>query len=38
LILDSSAAVSAERAGRNARQLLESIAAETGDDEIGIPS
>jgi predicted nucleic acid-binding protein len=28
--------VAAERAGRNARQLLESIAAETGDEEIGI--
>jgi predicted nucleic acid-binding protein len=36
LILDSSAAVAAERAGRNARQLLESVVTETGDDEIGI--
>jgi tRNA(fMet)-specific endonuclease VapC len=28
--------VAAERAGKNARQLLESVIAETGDDDIGI--
>jgi predicted nucleic acid-binding protein len=36
LILDSSAAVAAERSGRNARQLLEWVIAETGDDEIAV--
>jgi tRNA(fMet)-specific endonuclease VapC len=36
LILDSSAAVVAERRGMNAKQLLGSIQAQTGDDEIAI--
>lgn len=31
-MLDSTAAVAAERQGKNARQLLESVALETGDD------
>lgn len=35
-MLDSTAAVAAERQGKNARQLLESMAVETGDDEIAI--
>jgi predicted nucleic acid-binding protein len=34
LKLDSTAAVAAERQGTNARQLLESVALETGDDGI----
>ena len=33
-MLDSTAAVAAERRGKNVRQLLESVALETGDDEI----
>ncbi len=36
LILDSTAAVAAEREGKNARQLLESVALETGDDGIAV--
>jgi predicted nucleic acid-binding protein len=36
LVLDSSAAVAAERQGKNARKLLEAVALETGDDEIAI--
>ncbi len=36
LILDSTAAVAAEREGKNARQLLEGVALETGDDGIAI--
>lgn len=36
LILDSTAAVTAERRGKNARQLLESVALETGDEEIAV--
>ncbi len=36
LILDSSAAVAAEREGKNPKQLLQAIALETGDDELGI--
>jgi predicted nucleic acid-binding protein len=36
LILDSSAAVAAERQGMNAKQLLLSIQAQTGDDEIAV--
>lgn len=36
LILNSTAAVAAERQGRNARQLLEDVARQTGDDEIAI--
>jgi predicted nucleic acid-binding protein len=35
-MLDSTAAVAAEREGENARELLESVALETGDDEIAI--
>ncbi len=36
LVLDSSAAVAAERQNRNARQLLEAVALETGDDDIAV--
>lgn len=36
LILDSTAVVAAERADHNARQLLESVALQTGDDEIAV--
>jgi tRNA(fMet)-specific endonuclease VapC len=36
IVLDSSAAVSAERSGRTVRQALEDIAAGTGDDEIAV--
>ncbi len=36
LVLDSSAAVAAERQGKNPRQLLEDIVFRTGDDEIAI--
>lgn len=36
LMLDSTAAVAAERAGQNARQLLEAVALETGDEGIAI--
>ena len=35
-MLDSTAAVAAERQGKNARQLLESVALETGDDGIAL--
>jgi predicted nucleic acid-binding protein len=35
-MLDSTAAVAAEREGKNARELLESVARETGDDGIAI--
>ena len=35
-MLDSTAAVAAERQGKNARQLLETVALETGDEEIAI--
>jgi predicted nucleic acid-binding protein len=35
-MLDSTAAVAAERQGLNARQLLEEIAQKTGDDLIAI--
>jgi predicted nucleic acid-binding protein len=35
-MLDSTAAVAAERQGKNARQLLETVALETGDDEIAV--
>jgi predicted nucleic acid-binding protein len=35
-MLDSTAAVGAERKGKNARQLLETVALETGDEEIAI--
>lgn len=35
-MLDSTAAVAAERQGKNARQLLESVTRETGDDEVAI--
>jgi hypothetical protein len=33
-MLDSTAAVAAERQGKNARQLLESVALEAGDEGI----
>jgi tRNA(fMet)-specific endonuclease VapC len=36
LMLDSTAAVAAERQGKNARQLLESVALEAGDDGIAV--
>lgn len=36
LVLDSSAAVAAERQGKDARQLLEDIVFRTGDDEIAV--
>ena len=36
LMLDSTAAVAAERQGKNARQLLEAMALQTGDDGIAI--
>ncbi len=35
-MLDSTAAVAAERQGKNARQLLEVVARETGDEGIAI--
>jgi len=35
-MLDSTAAVAAERQGKNARQLLESVALQTGDDGIAV--
>jgi predicted nucleic acid-binding protein len=35
-MLDSTAAVAAERQGKNARQLLEAVAQETGDEGIAI--
>jgi predicted nucleic acid-binding protein len=35
-MLDSTAAVAAERQGKNAHQLLEAVARETGDEEIAI--
>lgn len=35
-MLDSTAAVAAERQGKNAHQLLESVALETGDDGIAV--
>lgn len=35
-MLDSAAAVAAERQGKNARQLLEAVALETGDDGIAV--
>ena len=35
-MLDSTAAVTAERQGKNVRQLLESVALETGDDGIAV--
>jgi predicted nucleic acid-binding protein len=35
-MLDSTAAVAAERQGKNARQLLESVALEAGDEGIAI--
>jgi predicted nucleic acid-binding protein len=36
LMVDSTAAVAAERLGKTARQLLEAVARETGDEEIAI--
>ena len=35
-MLDSTAAVAAERQGKNARQLLETVAMETGDESIAL--
>ena len=35
-MLDSTAAVAAERQGKTARQLMETVALETGDDEVAI--
>lgn len=35
-MLDSTAVVAAERQGKNARQLLESVALETSDDGIAV--
>jgi len=35
-MLDSTAAVAAERQGRNARQLLEAVALETGDEGMAV--
>jgi predicted nucleic acid-binding protein len=35
-MLDSTAAVAAERQGKNARQLLEAVALETGDEGIAL--
>ena len=35
-MLDSTAAVAAERQGKNARQLLEAVTLETGDEGIAI--
>jgi predicted nucleic acid-binding protein len=35
-MLDSTAAVAAERQGKNARQLLEALARQTGDEGIAI--
>lgn len=35
-MLDSTAAVAAERQGKNAHQLLEAVALETGDDGIAV--
>jgi predicted nucleic acid-binding protein len=35
-MLDSTAAVAAERQGKNARQLLEAVALETGDDGLAV--
>jgi len=35
-MLDSTAAVAAERQGKNTRQLLESVAREIGDDLIAV--
>jgi predicted nucleic acid-binding protein len=36
LILDSSVLISAERQGKNARQMLTSIADKVGETEVGI--
>jgi predicted nucleic acid-binding protein len=35
-MLDSTAAVAAERKGKNARQLLEAVALEAGDEDIAV--
>ena len=35
-MLDSTAAVAAERQGKNARQLLETVVLETGDEGIAV--
>lgn len=36
LMLDSTALVAGERSGKNARQLLESVTLQTGDDSIAL--
>lgn len=36
MILDSSAAVAAERQGKNPKQLLQAIALAMGDNELGV--
>ena len=36
MILDSTAAVAAEREGKNARQLLEAVALVAGDDDVAL--
>jgi tRNA(fMet)-specific endonuclease VapC len=36
LVLDSSGAVAAERQGKNAKQLLQALAFETGENEIAV--
>jgi tRNA(fMet)-specific endonuclease VapC len=36
LMLDSTAVVAAERQGKNARQLLEAVTLETGDEGIAV--
>jgi predicted nucleic acid-binding protein len=35
-MLDSTAAVAAERQGKTARQLMETVALETGDEEVAV--
>jgi len=35
-MLDSTAAVAAERRGKNARQLLEAVISETGDESVAL--
>jgi predicted nucleic acid-binding protein len=36
LILDSSVLIAAERQGKNARQVLTSLAKEVGETEVGV--
>lgn len=35
-MLDSTAVVAAERQGKNARQLLEAVVGETGDEDVAV--